>query len=97
MSDGHWISGRAPEFPLKCEARIRYRQPLQACTVRIVRNVKDVENERFEREKQSNILNKRSDQTVLTAVFDSPQRAVTPGQSIVFYQGDEMIGGGIIS
>lgn len=28
--------------------------------------------------------------------FDEPQRAVTPGQSIVFYDGEEMIGGGII-
>jgi tRNA-specific 2-thiouridylase len=29
-------------------------------------------------------------------VFVEAQRAVTPGQSIVFYEGDEMIGGGII-
>ena len=28
--------------------------------------------------------------------FKEPQRAVTPGQSIVFYDGEEMIGGGII-
>ena len=74
VNDVHWISGQEPSLPLKCEARIRYRQPLQFCTVNL----------------QPTTHN-------LQAIFDEPQRAVTSGQSIVFYQGEEMLGGGVIA
>ena len=34
VRDMHWIAGRAPRLPLRCGAKIRYRQPDQGCTVR---------------------------------------------------------------
>ena len=96
----NWISGKAPGLPLKCLARIRYRQPLQQAQL-----VKfTISN--FQFPKKSQILNSKSQ--TLEVIFDTPQRAVTPGQSAVFYlpaktrgvkEGDnalEMIGGGII-
>ena len=59
--------------PKSCFARIRYRQPLQACEITSLQG------------------------DSLAVTFSEPQRAVTPGQSIVFYDGDKLIGGGIIS
>jgi tRNA-specific 2-thiouridylase len=32
----------------------------------------------------------------IEVLFDEPQRAVTPGQSVVFYDGDVVVGGGVI-
>lgn len=34
---------------------------------------------------------------MIKVVFDEKQRAVTPGQSVVFYDGDYVVGGGIIN
>ncbi|MCU7796759.1 MAG: tRNA 2-thiouridine(34) synthase MnmA [Candidatus Thiodiazotropha sp. (ex Semelilucina semeliformis)] len=68
----HWVAGQAPAMPLRCSARIRHRQPLQACEIR------------------------QASDDQLKVVFQQPQRAVTPGQSIVIYQNQECLGGGII-
>ena len=73
----HWIAGAPPPFPLRCRAKVRYRQPEQPCEV-IGTEGEDGEDERCQ------------------VRFDQPQWAVTPGQSVVFYRGEECLGGGII-
>jgi tRNA-specific 2-thiouridylase len=39
----------------------------------------------------------RSGEDELLVTFDQPQRAITPGQAAVFYEGDLVVGGGWIS
>ncbi len=65
-----WVD-EVPPFPLKCKAKIRYRQVEEPCIV----------------EKQGEKL---------IVIFNKPQRAVTPRQSVVFYKGNTCLGGAII-
>ncbi len=39
---------------------------------------------------------KRTGPDEVLCLFDEPQRAITPGQAVVFYQGDYVVGGGTI-
>lgn len=36
------------------------------------------------------------DDETMEVVFETPQRAITPGQSVVFYEGTQVLGGGVI-
>lgn len=50
---------------------------------------------RYRQADQGVTVNRAEDGTIHVE-FDQPQRAVTPGQSVVFYDGDMCLGGGII-
>jgi tRNA-uridine 2-sulfurtransferase len=65
----HWIGGETPVLPMRCTARIRYRQPEQPCRLEAMPDDR------------------------LRVRFESPQRAVTPGQYVVFYDGELCLGG----
>jgi len=57
------------------------------CTVKI----------RYRQEDQDAIIQSEDRSGNLHVECKEPQRAVTPGQSIVFYKGEELMGGGIIN
>ncbi len=76
-----WINRDAPTLPLRCTAKIRYRQADQACEIR---------------SSQKPGMDPASNASSVEVYFDEPQRAVTPGQVIVFYQDEVCLGGAVI-
>ena len=72
--DVHWVRPDrmlAPGDSARYQARIRYRQPLESCTL-------------FQRDEG------------MYVIFDRPQRGVTPGQFVAWYDGEELVGSGVI-
>ena len=71
----HWIRedlALAENQTLETMARIRYRQPLQKCTL-------------------------HQFAYGMYVVFEEPQSAITEGQFVAWYEGEELLGSGVIS
>ena len=81
----NWISEKAFRLPFKVKAKIRYRSSSDTAILTKNPNATPKKNQRF-----------LTGQETYALKFNRPQRAITPGQSIVFYRGKELLGGGII-
>lgn len=80
----NWIAEK-PNFPFETNVKIRYRHKL----VRAIIKKENIENKK-------NATNNEK-QTIIEVNFLEPQKAVTKGQSAVFYGDDkEVLAGGII-
>lgn len=83
VTDCRWIDGKVPSPEIRCRVRLRYKQQEQWATVHPI-----ISDQAGSIEEGSS-----SDAEI---VFDEPQRAITPGQAAVFYDGDRVLGGGTI-
>jgi len=84
----NWVSGRRPELPLRVKTKIRYRQEATPAVIRRQKTKNPApEQVRYGADRK---------QDLILVEFKKPQKAITPGQSVVFYRGEELIGGGVI-
>ncbi len=79
--DVNWVSGETPREPFRAEVKIRYTAKEAEALV------SPLEGEQTCPEPGRRV----------TVKFDAPVRDVTAGQAAVFYQGEVMLGGGIIT
>ena len=84
-----------------CDDIQLYKKELQATNINLLINDTLEHETRLEakiryRHKAASATVKRIDSNTLSVIFDEPQRAITKGQSLVLYDGDTVIGGGII-
>jgi len=89
----NWISIPALTAPMRVKIKIRHRHdPAWATLEPVLSTNPGAPGPSHLGTGESNLSNEEE----VVAIFDDPQRAVTPGQSAVFYDGDEVVGGGWI-
>lgn len=71
-SDLNWIAFGDVTGPVRCKAKIRYKQ------------------------KEADAVIEKTAEDKVRVKFDEPQRGITCGQAVVFYDGDIVLGGGKI-
>lgn len=91
--DFNWLSMAPPEGEFRASARIRYRHKEAMAT--IIPIIDETEKSAAGTAGAANIKAGSACPRV-KIIFDEPQRAITRGQSVVLYDGDYVLGGGII-
>ncbi len=81
-ADLNWINFAELREPLQVEAKIRYKAQPSPAKVYPLQTI------------PSSFRGKQ--RAEVKVCFENPQRAVTPGQAVVFYQGELVVGGGTI-
>jgi len=81
----NWIAFDTPTEPVRAHVKVRYRHEPAAATIYPLAEKNPVAT-----------LTRRDSDNYARIVFDEPQRAITPGQATIFYNGDEVVGGGWI-
>ncbi len=81
-SEVNWIGGVAPSDWLCVSAQIRHRHAAAPARVRSAPSIR--------------LKPDTTEHDGAELEFDTPQTAITPGQAVVFYEGEEVLGGGWI-
>lgn len=85
-----------------CDDASLYKKELCASQINLLTNASFEKEIRLQakiryRHKPATATVRQTEENTLSVIFDEPQRAITKGQSLVLYDGDTVIGGGIIN